>query len=530
MDLVTAGQMRQMDRKTIEDLGIPGLVLMENAGRGATGALLDMMAALSLTSVGVLAGRGNNGGDGFVIARYLACRGIPVTVYLFCDMTAVSGDAKANLDLLARLSVPVIEIRDQADLLRHKTAMAHRDIFVDALLGTGVNTDVTGLFRLVIEFVNKLDKPVLSVDIPSGLHPDTGRILGACIRARVTVTFGAAKAGLLLYPGAGLVGRIEVVDIGIPPQMAREALVYTHLLTPDMIHDLYRSRLPDSHKGSAGHLMVVAGSLGKSGAAALCAETALRVGTGLVTLGVPASLNPVLESLLTEVMTLPLAEAGGGVLGKASLDQIRSALDGKACLAVGPGLGLDPQTVSVVHALMGEASVPVVMDADALNSLEGHGGRLKTMAHPPVLTPHPREMARMTGRSVEAIQADRVGTAQAFAEKYRVHLVLKGARTVVAHPDGRAFVNPTGNPLLSTGGTGDVLTGLIAGLICQGYDPGDAARMGVYLHGAAADRLADTVGPVGVLASEMAAVMPRVMGLVRDRRLPAPDFITQRAF
>lgn len=530
MDLVTARQMQQMDRKTIEDLGIPGLVLMENAGRGATGVLLDMLRDQSLKTVGVLAGRGNNGGDGFVIARYLACRGIPVAVYLLCDMTAVCGDAKTNLDILTRLSVPVIEIRDQAELLKHKTAMAHREAWVDALFGTGLNAEVTGLHRLVIEYINKLDKPVLAVDIPSGLHPDTGQPLGVCVRARATVTFGEAKTGLLLYPGADLAGRIEVVDIGIPPHMAREALVYTHLMTPELAHDLYQPRRPDSHKGSAGHLLVVAGSRGKSGAAALCAETALRAGAGLVTLGAPESLNPVLESLLTEVMTLPLLEAKGGVLGKASLEQIRPEMDGKKCLAMGPGLGRDSQTVSVMHALMGECPVPVVMDADALNSLEGHIGRLKNMAHPAVLTPHPREMARMTGKTVEEIQTDRVGIAQAFSEKYRVHLVLKGARTVVAHPDGRAYINPTGNPLLSAGGSGDVLTGLIAGLICQGYDSAKAARLGVYLHGAAADMLADTVGPVGVLASEMSAALPRVLGLVRNRCLPALDFIGRRPF
>lgn len=528
MDLVSAWQMQQMDKKTIRDFGLPGLVLMENAGRGATEILLGMLECLSLKTVGVVAGRGNNGGDGFVIARYLACRGIPVTVYLMGDMTTVSGDARTNLELLTRLDAPIIEIREQADLLKHKSAMAHRDIWVDALFGTGLNAEVTGLHRLVIEFINKLHKPVLAVDIPSGLHPETGQPLGACITASVTVTFGFAKTGLLLYPGADLAGRISVVDIGIPPHIAREALIYSHLITPDMAQDLYRKRPVDSHKGTAGHLLVLAGSRGKSGAAALCAESALRTGAGLVTLGIPEGLNPVMESLLTEVMTLPLAEAKGGVLGKTSLDQVRSALAGKRCLAMGPGLGLDSQTVSVVHALMGESTVPVVLDADALNSLEGHTGRLKTMTVQTVLTPHPREMARLTGLRVEDVQNDRLGVARAFAEKFKVHLVLKGARTVVAHPDGRAYINPTGNPLLSSGGTGDVLTGMIAGLICQGYDPADAARLAVYLHGAVADLLAEECGPVGVLASEMAAAIPRVMARAADRRLPPLSFIAQR--
>lgn len=526
MNLVSAWQMQQMDKKTIRDFGIPGLVLMENAGRGATRILFETFGDLKGLTVGIVAGKGNNGGDGFVMARYLACHQIPVSVYLLGDMASVEGDARTNLELLSRLDVSVIEIRDQKDLLKHKSAMTYRDIWVDAIFGTGLNAEVTGFYRLVIEFINKLEKPVLAVDIPSGLHPDTGQVQGVCIKAQVTVTFACAKAGLLLYPGADLAGRIHIVDIGIPPHIAREALVFSHLMTPDMAHDLYRKRSADSHKGMAGHLLVVAGSQGKSGAAALCAEAAMRVGSGLVTLGIPESLNPVLESLIKEVMTLPLAEGRGGVLAKGALDDIRVVLSGKQCMAVGPGLGLDSQTVSVIHAVMDECPVPMVLDADALNSLEGHLGRLKNMASPPVLTPHPKEMARMAGKTVEDIQKDRLGIAQAFAEKYKVHLVLKGARTVIAHPDGRAYINPTGNPLLASGGTGDVLTGMIAGLISQGYGTAEAARMGVYLHGAVADMLADERGPVGVLASEMADSIPRIIARIAARDLSPLSFIT----
>ncbi|MBU1170340.1 MAG: NAD(P)H-hydrate dehydratase [Proteobacteria bacterium] len=528
MELVSAWQMQQMDKKTIRDFGIPGMVLMESAGRGATRILLEAFGGLSGRLVGIMAGRGNNGGDGFVMARYLACHQIPVVVYLLGDMTAVQGDARTNLEILSRMDVPIIEIRDQKDLLKHKSAMTHRDIWVDAIFGTGLNAEVTGFYRLVIEFINKLEKPVLSVDIPSGLHPDTGQALGVCIKAHVTATFAYAKTGMLLYPGADYAGRIEIVDIGIPPHIVREALIFNHLSTPDMIHDLYRIRPSDSHKGTAGHLLVVAGSRGKSGAAALCAEAAMRIGAGLVTLGIPESLDPVLETLLKEVMTLPLSESRGGVLAKSSLEEIRRALTGKQGLVLGPGLGLDSQTVAVVHALLRECPVPVVLDADALNSMEGHTGRLKDMATDSVLTPHPREMARLTGKTVEEIQKDRLGIAQAFAEKFKVHLVLKGARTVVAHPDGSAYINPTGNPLLASGGTGDVLTGMIAGLICQGYEAAHAARMGVYLHGAVADMLAKERGPVGVLASELAVGIPRIMAMTAACLLPPLPFIAHR--
>lgn len=528
MYLTSAFQMQRMDKKTIEDFGIPGFVLMENAGRGAVRFFLSTFDDLDLENrkIGVVCGKGNNGGDGFVMARYLACRNIPVAVYLLCALDEVKGDACNHLELMARLAVPIYEVKDQKELLVHKTAMGLRDIWIDAIFGTGLNTEVTGFYRTVIELINDFGKPVFAVDIPSGLHPDTGQPLGVCVKAVATATFGNAKTGLVQYPGADFTGRIGVVDIGIPPHMAKEALVSCQLLTPVYISALYRQRKSESHKGSTGHLLVVAGSRGKSGAGALCAEAAMRIGAGLVTLAVPQSLNPVMETLVKETMTMTLPDIKDGSLSKDSPSDILKALQGKQCLAMGPGLGMEVQTVQAVQTVIKGAQVPMVLDADALNSLEGQASLLREAKKDVVITPHPREMARLSGKSVDDIQADRITAAESFAVKYRVHVVLKGARTVIAHPDGQIFINPTGNPCLASGGTGDVLTGMIAGLVTQGYAVKDAIHMAVYLHGAAADILVDEIGPVGILASDLVKSLPRMTGRTAAGNLGPLSFIS----
>lgn len=527
MYLASASQMQRMDRKTIEEFGIPGFVLMENAGRGAVRFFLSTFTDLENRKVGVVCGKGNNGGDGFVMARYLACRNIPVAVYLLCAKDAVSGDAKAHMDLMTRLDVPVYEVKDQKDLLTHKTAMGLRDLWIDAIFGTGLNTEVTGFHRTVIELINDFAKPVFAVDIPSGLHPDTGQPLGVCIRAEATATFGYAKTGLVQFPGAEFAGHIRVVDIGIPPSMARDVLVSCRLLTPDNMVSRFRPRKPDSHKGGSGHLLVVAGSRGKTGAAALCAESAMRIGAGLVTLAVPQNLMDAVEIMTKEVMTLPLADIKDGCLAKDASIDILKALQSRPCLVMGPGLGLEPQTVQAIQAVIKGAATPVVLDADALNSLEGQASLLREAKKDVVITPHPREMSRLSGKTVEEIQADRLAAAESFAMKYRVHVVLKGARTVIAHPDGQMFINPTGNPALASGGTGDVLAGVIAGLITQGYPVKDAVHMGVYLHGAAADELAASRGPVGILASDIMGMLPGMMAKAGSGSLARLEFISR---
>ncbi|MDL2329494.1 NAD(P)H-hydrate dehydratase [Desulfosarcina sp. OttesenSCG-928-A07] len=512
MNLVTADEMRRMDRTTIESFGIPGQVLMENAGRGATVFFLDTLYRHHPGPVGIVAGPGNNGGDGFVMARYLHQRGIAVTVFLLADRGRIKGDALSNLIRVDKLGISVKEIPDVAALESHKTAMAHISLWVDAILGTGLSADVRGHLAAVIEFVNSRKQPVFAVDIASGLDTDTGAVHGVCIRAAATATFGFAKVGHLVYPGRELTGNLKIIDIGIPPMVADETGCSHHLITPATLMPAARSRRPTAHKGTSGHLLVLAGAPGKTGAAAMSAMAALRAGAGLVTLGIPASLNPVLETLAIEAMTVKLPETSHGGLDASAAAPIQALMAGKQCLAIGPGLGTDPSTGQLVSHLVATSELPMVVDADGLNLMADNLSVLDQLKAPLVITPHPGEMARLCGCSVADIQKDRITAARSFAQTHRVCVVLKGASTVVARPDGHVFVNPTGNSGMAAGGMGDVLTGLIAGLITQGVAPDLAARAGVYLHGAAADHLAQTIGPKGYLATDVMAAIPKIMG------------------
>jgi ADP-dependent NAD(P)H-hydrate dehydratase / NAD(P)H-hydrate epimerase len=519
MDIVTASEMQQMDRETIESFGLPGRVLMENAGRGVIDILVKMFPVINSfgrsKSIGIIAGRGNNGGDGFVIARYLSGMGASVSVYLFSERAAIKGDAAANLKLLDALKVPVFVITDTTLLASHHTAMRHHRIWVDALLGTGLNAEVKGLFREVIELVNSLNRPVIAVDIPSGLNADTGMICGTCIQAHTTVTFGLPKIGHILFPGAGVTGCLEVIDIGIPPHIVQGIGPRHHILTPEIIARAFPQRAPTSHKGSAGHVLVVGGSTGKAGAAAMSGLACLRSGAGLVTLAIPKSLNTIIQSQIPEIMTAPMDGRKEGIWDESLCEGIREQLQGKKCLAMGPGMGALPETQILVLEILQSVSIPVVLDADALNCICGRLEVLNGLKAPAILTPHPGEMSRLTGQSVSDIQADRIGAARRFSQAHQVHLVLKGARTVIAHPDGTVYINLTANPGMAAGGMGDILTGVIAGLLAQGLAPEAASHAGVYLHGKAADALCESLGPFGFLASEVAGALP---GVIREMR------------
>jgi NAD(P)H-hydrate epimerase len=515
--------MREMDRITIEEFGIPGQVLMENAGRGATQFFLQQFGAMSAATVGILAGRGNNGGDGFVMARYLRQLGIDVRVYLLSERHRIRGDAAANLNLLDPLGIPVVALPDPETFASRHVAMKHHGIWIDAILGTGLESDVRDYFHQVIEFVNARNRPVFSVDIPSGLNSETGQPCGTCIQAAATATFAFAKIGHLIYPGAKLTGNLAVVDIGIPPMVRDRIAPRQEALTPALIQSYFSPRPPDAHKGHTGHLLVAAGSPGKTGAAAMTATSAVRAGAGLVTLAVAKSLNVTLENQVTEAMTWPLQESGDGRLGLSAVDDLLALLSGKKALAIGPGIGTAPDTRSLVHRLVRESPVPVVIDADGLNCLAGNSDVLRRAIAPLVLTPHPGEMARLTGLTTDVIQSDRIQSARRLARDVNAHIVLKGARTVIAHPDGTAAVNPTGNPGMATGGMGDVLTGLIGGFLVQGLSPKAAARAGAYLHGLAADHLAAAIGPIGYTATDVMQALPSVMAELIARKPPHID-------
>ncbi|MBW1743527.1 MAG: NAD(P)H-hydrate dehydratase [Deltaproteobacteria bacterium] len=527
MYLVTAQQMKDMDRLTIESFGIPGIVLMENAARGTTDALFRHFPNVRDLKVGVAAGHGNNGGDGFVIARYLAGANVPVDVYLLSKRKKVKGDAAANLKLLDRMKVRVHEVTDVTRFESYQDAMKSCDLWIDAMLGTGLTSDVRGLFKEMILFLNALQKPILAVDIPSGLDSDTGKPRGCCVQATVTVTFGLPKIGHVVLPGSEFVGKLEVVDIGIPPVVIDEVRPKHYLLTQKMIMAAFQSRDAGSHKGTTGHLLVIGGSPGKTGAAIMTSQAAMRAGAGLVTLGIPKSLNVAVESQLTEVMTDPLPENADRTLGLSAHRNILRQLEGKNGLAIGPGMGAAKSTQNLVRKLVQASPAPVVIDADGLNALVGNLSFLRKLKVPIVMTPHPGEMARLVGKTVSEVQEDRINEARSFATTHGVHLVLKGAKTVIAHPDGAVFINPTGNPGMASGGMGDVLTGIISGLIVQGLPVREAVNAGVYLHGCAADALARGMGPMGFLASDLTDILPGQIKGLKDDNLSHPKAFTR---
>ncbi len=516
MDLVTASEMQRMDRETIESFGLPGRLLMENAGRGATAFFIENLCPMCGDTIGVMAGRGNNGGDGFVMARYLHQKGLSVKVFLLSDPKQVVGDARLNLDLLAPLNIEVIHLPDQAAFEAATALLAEPTMWIDALLGTGLNADVRGYFKAAIAFLNAAAKPIFAVDIPSGLNADTGQVQGFCVKADATATFAFAKVGHLLHPGVQHTGRLKVIDIGIPAHIVEKVGCRQHLLTPGGSRRLLRPRDPQAHKGSTGHLLVVAGKSGTTGAAAMTAMAALRTGAGLVTLGCPQGVQALVAQQTLEAMTVGLAETHLGGLSAKALPQILGLASGRKCIAVGPGMGTESDTGTLLEGLLNQSPLPLVIDADGLNLLADRIELLAQAKVPVILTPHPGEMARLTGQTTADLLKDRVATARSFAVTHGVVLVLKGARSIVARPDGHVWVNSSGNSGMASGGMGDVLTGVIAGLVTQDYAPEAAARLGVYLHGAAGDALARTIGPQGYLASDLMAALPRELADLPD--------------
>ena len=506
--LATAQQMRAIDRAAIEGIGIPGVVLMENAGKGTVDIISSCFGDLAGKVVAIVAGSGNNGGDGFVIARHLHQLGALVNIVLVVDPAKIKGDAALNYQVIGKLPIPISLLLPDADFVAFSKLLASSALIVDALLGTGLQRFVEGHFGKVIELVNGSGRSIVAVDIPSGLDSDSGRPLGACVRADITVTYGLLKLGQVMYPGVEYCGDLHLVDIGIPPQVVLDTGVTTEFLQKDIVAGGLPSRGFSDHKGTFGHALIVAGSQGKTGAAILAAQGALRSGCGLVSLCVPGRLNGIVETSCWEAMTIPMG--GDWFLSIADYPAILNAMQGKDAILIGPGIGLDPETTRLVKRLYLESPLPMVVDADGLNNLLAYF-RNNDAAHAAVrvLTPHPGEMARLAGITTKEVQADRINVASKFAMKNGVVLVLKGAATVIADPDGRIAVNPTGNPAMASGGMGDVLAGVIASLLAQGISAWHAACFGAYVHGLAADRLvAHNQVSFGILASEVANELP----------------------
>jgi NAD(P)H-hydrate epimerase len=505
MKIVTAQQIKNIDRRAIKDFGIPGPVLMENAAVAVMAEMEKFFDGLAGMRVGIVCGKGNNGGDGLALARRLGIRGVPVRVALLAPFGAVKGEAKVNLSILRKMDV---EITQNASARSLAEILSWSDVIVDALLGVGLSSPLKGAYAQVVDMINTAGLPVVAVDIPTGIDADTGAVMGAAIKADLTVTMALLKRGLVLYPGAEYAGTVRVADIGIPSEVADKEKIFTSLVTRSSAWGLINPRQPDAHKGDFGHLMVVAGSLGKAGAAVMTARGALRTGAGLVSVAAPNSLVPIIQQQVFEAMCIPSAESIDGTIGIGAEDELLKAAAAMSACAIGPGLSTHYETVQTVRNIVQRLTIPVVIDADGLNALVNALDVLKKAKAPVIMTPHPGEMGRLLGISSGDVQKDRIGIAGDFAKKHKVTLVLKGADTVIAAPDGRVFINSRGNPGMATGGTGDVLTGMIGSLLAQGYIATQAACLGVYLHGLAGDLAAKEKGEMGMIAGDLIEKIP----------------------
>ncbi len=517
MHILTGPQMRRADERAITQLGIPGLLLMETAGR----KVFEEMAAFFPVAgkrIVVVCGRGNNGGDGFVTARHLASAGAQVEVFALGSPADYRGDAAVNLYMLTHTAACLHHILEVKDVSRVNASLKGAFLVVDSLLGTGLTREVTGLYREVIEGINRCSAKTVATDIPSGINSDTGEVMGAAVRAWKTVTFAFPKRGHFFYPGKEHCGEVTVADIFIPAFLGKEEGSNLTAITAGDVRARLPRRWGHGHKGIYGRVFVLAGSPGCTGAAYLTSMAALRSGCGLVSAGVPRGLNEIMENKLTEVMTVPLAETAAGTLSLAARDALWHSLRQSHALAVGPGLGRGEDVRAILLDLLENYAKPLVIDADGLNALAPWETVFNRAQATPILTPHPGEMARLTGLSVQDILDESLAVARQKAKEWGVVLVLKGSPTLVALPGGDVYLNTTGNDGLATGGTGDVLTGLIAGLVAQGNTPEDAAVSAVFLHGRAGDLAAAELGRRGMLATDVLKNLPRAIKLTEEEK------------
>lgn len=511
MILVTSEEMRKLDDFTIQELGIPSLVLMENAGKAVADHVLAFDKSLPPVKHrerriwAILVGKGNNGGDGIVAARHLADAGLVVHIIYAEDNRVTSKDALKQKDIIDRFKIGQF-VHEPG-----KTDWKQYSGIIDCLLGTGAKGNPREPYASLIREVNDSGVPVVAVDIPSGLNADTGQLYKPCIQADLTITLAMMKQGLAQYPGLAAAGVVKVASIGIPYFVAEQHGIQTYLLDEASLKtrlniDPAKGRAANTHKGSYGHVLVVAGSLAMSGAGQLCAKAALRGGCGLVTWAMPSSIALQVAAKVPEVMVHGVPDDSSGQWAAGSSKHVLELASRKSAMAIGPGLGRFNGDAGWLRQLWAHDACPLVLDADALNMLADADdfARWGKRKQPAVLTPHPGEMARLIGRSVQDVQHDRIEVARHYALQHGVTLVLKGARTVVAAPDGDVFVNTTGNPGMATGGAGDVLAGVITSLLAQGFSAKQAAALGVYLHGAAGDRAAaGRISPGSLIASDI---------------------------
>lgn len=510
--VVTARQMAAIDQYTIETVGIPGIVLMENAGVSVVHEIQGLLGKLEGKQVVILCGKGNNGGDGLVVARHLLLKGAQVTTFLFGAPGQLKGDARRNYEIYTRLGGEVLPLEKAQQ--KH---LDSGDLLVDAILGTGVQGPLKSPLNRVVRKVNLSNRPVVAIDLPTGMNADSGEVYGDCVRATVTVTMAHIKRGLLFYPGKAHAGRVVVADIGIPTTRAHEQGLRCFQVTAEFVHSLLPERPGNTYKNKCGNVFLLAGSAGLTGAAALSSEAVLRSGAGMSMLGIPESLNAILEQKLTEVMTFPLPETDNLSVAFSAKDDLKEKLDWADVLVIGPGISTHAETCRLVRDLLQRVRKTVVLDADGINCLQGTPQLLRKAAGDVIITPHPGELARLTGQTVGAIAAQPVESAKGAARNLDVIVVLKTAPTVIAAPDGEVFINSTGNPGMATAGMGDVLTGVIAGLSAQGVLALESAVAGVFVHGLAGDLARDVRGEFGMIAGDVLKRVPDAILQLRKR-------------
>jgi len=514
MKILTADQMRRIDQRAMTQHGIAPEALMDGAGRAVADALFALYPGLPASHLVILCGKGNNGGDGLAVARHLKQRGAASRVVLLCEKQAVAGAAAHHLRLAEQAGVAVEIAADESAWATVAASLPRHGLVLDALLGTGLRGGARGLMARAIQNLNATGAPVVALDIPSGLSGDDAGVPGPAVRAEHTIALACPKIPHVFEPAASLAGALHVVDIGIPESAVAAENVDLNLIAEAMVAPLVPVREADSHKGDYGRLLILAGSAGKSGAAAMVGLAALRSGAGLVTAATSAAAQPILAGHVMEMMTEAMPQTSSGALSMAAAPMIRELMPSADVLAVGPGLTSSEETSALVREIVGGTGLPVVLDADGLNAYAGRAGEIRGDTRVLVLTPHPGEMGRLIsipgGPPVGAaqVQSDRIGTARRFAVEHACYLVLKGHRTLVAEPGGQVWVNPTGNPGMATGGSGDVLTGVLSGLLCQGLSPLESCLLGVYMHGLAGDLASADYGENSLMARDLIDYLP----------------------
>lgn len=508
MKLVKADEMKAIDRRASQEYMIPSLLLMENAGLRVVQAIREILTGVSRPRVVILAGQGNNGGDGLVVGRHLFNGGAPVDIFLLGEPDALTPDSRVNYDIAHKMGISILPLTGEQHLASLTNALLQADLVVDAIYGIGFRGRLNDFETRVADLLNHSRVPVLAVDIASGVEADTGSVHGSAVRADHTVTLALPKLGLIRAPGCEYTGQLSVGDISIPRSLLEDPALKMNLIDATSIKGWLPPRAADTHKGTYGHVLVVGGSTGMTGAVTMTACAALRSGAGLVTAALPEDLVPILDGTTMEVMSRALPATGQGSISVEALPAIETLLGISSACAVGPGMSRYQEAAAIIHFILEKSGVPVLIDADGINALESDPGVLRDRQVPVVITPHPRELARLTGLTVEQIQHDRMGIASGYATKWGITIVLKGNHTVVAGPTGEIYINSSGNPGMATAGSGDVLSGIIAGFIAQGLNTQQAAVAGVYIHGRAGDQAAAEIGQRGMIAGDIIEYLP----------------------